>query len=170
MLQVLQGDLGPLVLVALDQREDEFLADGEDVRIPMAESLEQLTRLEAAEDYVPEEWNRRNDEFHGALYAAADCPSLTGPIEALNAQANRIRVHFDVRRGPAAGDHRAILAACQSGNADEAARAAQRHILNAHLRLNGCDAVAPASPLAAAAALAGIGPDGSEPEFRLGHG
>src|SRR5262249_12027202 len=120
----------------------------------MAESLARMTRLEQADDYEPEAWNRLNDEFHSALYAAADCGARTRPIAALNAQAARIRIHFDVRQGPAATDHAAILAACRSGDADSAARAAQEHILHAHLRLAGADDVDPASPLGVAAGLA----------------
>jgi DNA-binding GntR family transcriptional regulator len=122
----------------------------------MAETLGQITRLEEAPDYDPERWNELNAAFHGALYAAADCPSLTRPLEALNAQASRIRVHFDVRRGPAAHDHRMILAACRSGDPDEAARAAQLHILHAHLRLISPAVVEPSSVLGVAAGLAGL--------------
>ncbi|HVW17265.1 MAG TPA: GntR family transcriptional regulator [Solirubrobacteraceae bacterium] len=122
----------------------------------MAATLDDLARLEADPGYEPEEWNRLNDRFHGALYEAAACPSLTKPLQALNAQAARIRIHFDVRRGPAAKDHRAILAACRSGDPERAARAAQLHILHTHLRLTGGEDVDPASALGAAAALAGI--------------
>jgi GntR family transcriptional regulator, rspAB operon transcriptional repressor len=127
----------------------------------MQECLDEMARLESAPDYQQERWNQLNDRFHGALYAVADCPSLTRPIEALNAQASRIRQYFDVRGGPAAQEHRAILEACGAGDPDRAARAAQSHILGAQLRLNS----AQGRVLATAAKLAGIADPNPNPDL-----
>jgi DNA-binding GntR family transcriptional regulator len=121
----------------------------------MAALLGELTALERSSSYDVTEWNRLNDRFHGALYAAAACPSLTRPIEALAAQANRIRTHFDVRGGPVDDEHRAILDACRARDADAAARAAQDHILSAHRRMFPDAQVAPTSALGVAISLAG---------------
>ena len=127
----------------------------EDTLDRMQAALDEMTRIKATAKYDPEEWNRHNDDFHGALYAIAGFPSLTPAARALNAQASRIRTHFDVRRGPAADDHREILAACRSGGADAAARAAQRHIVGAVLLLMSPETARSPSPLTLAARLAG---------------
>jgi DNA-binding GntR family transcriptional regulator len=122
----------------------------------MAECLDELERLggDAGID-VQDRWNELNDRFHGLLYAAADCPQLVRPLESLSAQAARIRRHFDARQGPAQADHRAILMACRNRDADEAARAAQRHILRAYARMVD-DEIEPGSPLDVSLELAGL--------------
>jgi DNA-binding GntR family transcriptional regulator len=122
----------------------------------MAECLDELEALEADVEFTPILWNEMNDRFHGLVHAAAACPSLVRPLQTLNAQARRIRMHFDVRFGPASEDHRAILAACAARAPDLAARTAQIHILRAHLRTFPTDRVSADSPLGMAAALAGI--------------
>jgi DNA-binding GntR family transcriptional regulator len=115
-----------------------------------------MTAMERSDAYDRQAWNTLNDRFHGALYAATDCASLRRPIEALSAQANRIRAHFDVRPGTVDDEHQAILDACRAGAADTAARAAQAHILQAHLRAFPRAGIAPGSALAVAVSLAGL--------------
>jgi DNA-binding GntR family transcriptional regulator len=140
---------GMAVRLAVPHLTEETLA-------AMERLLEELTALETADTADPTAWNVLNDRFHGALYAAADCASLNRPIAALAAQANRIRTHFDVRGGPVDDEHRAILDACRAGDADAAARAAQAHIFNAHLRMFPEAAIAPGSALDVAISLAGL--------------
>jgi DNA-binding FadR family transcriptional regulator len=67
-------------------------------------------------------------------------------------------MHFDVRHGSANADHRRLLAACQGGEPAAAAREAQLHILNAHLRMFPDAAVEPGSMLSMVITLAGITP------------
>jgi DNA-binding GntR family transcriptional regulator len=138
---------GMAVRLAVARLTDETLEE-------MERLLRELAALERSASYDATEWNRLNDRFHGALYAAADCPSLTRPIEALAAQANRIRTHFDVRGGPVDEEHRAILDACRARDADAAAHAAQDHILHAHQRMFPDAQIAPDSALGVAISLA----------------
>jgi GntR family transcriptional regulator, rspAB operon transcriptional repressor len=122
----------------------------------MADCLDDLDALQGKAGLdVRDRWNELNDRFHGLLYEAADCPQLMRPLESLSAQASRIRRHFDARQGPAQADHRAILLACRNRNADQAARAAQRHILRAYARMVG-DEIDPGSPLGVSLELAGL--------------
>jgi DNA-binding GntR family transcriptional regulator len=72
-----------------------------------------------------------NREFHRTLYRAAGSSTLVRLIDDLSAQAERIRLHFDVRRGRALADHAAILAACSSGDVEAAVAATRDHILGA---------------------------------------
>jgi GntR family transcriptional regulator, rspAB operon transcriptional repressor len=140
---------GMAVRLAVARLTDETLDD-------MADALQRLATLESSADYDREVWNDLNDRFHNALYTAAVCPSLTRQIEALAAQANRIRTHFDVRSGPVDAEHAAILEACRARDADRAARVAQEHILRAHERMFPNAVVAVDSPLSIALRLAGL--------------
>jgi GntR family transcriptional regulator, rspAB operon transcriptional repressor len=140
---------GLAVRLAVPRLTDSTLA-------AMAACLDELEALEAGAEFTPIRWNELNDRFHGLIHAAAACPSLIRPLQRLNAQARRIRMHFDVRSGPASEDHRAILAACAAREPELAARTAQMHILRAHLRTFPTESVPDDSPLGMAAALAGI--------------
>jgi GntR family transcriptional regulator, rspAB operon transcriptional repressor len=75
------------------------------------------------------EFNELNRRFHMSLYQRADSAVLLRTIENLASQAERIRMHFDLRRGPAQPHHEAILRACENRHA---ATAARRHILTAY--------------------------------------
>jgi DNA-binding GntR family transcriptional regulator len=72
-----------------------------------------------------------NREFHLTLYRAAGSPALIRLITDLSAQAERMRLHFDVRRGRAGDDHARILAALAARDVEEAVAATRDHILGA---------------------------------------
>ncbi|MFT4084812.1 MAG: GntR family transcriptional regulator [Nocardioides sp.] len=76
-----------------------------------------------------------NRDFHLTLYRAAGSPTLLRLISDLSARAERLRLHFDVRHGRAMDDHARILAACQTGDVDEAVAATRDHILGATLMM-----------------------------------
>jgi GntR family transcriptional regulator, rspAB operon transcriptional repressor len=56
-------------------------------------------------------------------------------VKDLSFRAERIRMHFDVRRGHALDDHARILEACGRGDVEEAIAATRDHILGAHLMM-----------------------------------
>jgi DNA-binding GntR family transcriptional regulator len=122
----------------------------------MADCLKELDELERDPGFTTEAWNELNAHFHEVIYEAADCPPLTKPITALAAHGARIRMHFDPRKFSAGDDHRAILAACKSGDAEAAARACQQHILNAYRSSMRITTVEPDSPLGLALKLASL--------------
>lgn len=70
-----------------------------------------------------------NREFHLTLYRAAGSPMLVRLITELFAHAERMRLHFDVRRGSAVSEHAEMLAACRSGDVEAAVAATRDHIL-----------------------------------------
>lgn len=72
-----------------------------------------------------------NREFHLTLYGASGSPTMTRQINDLSAQAERIRLHFDIRHGHAVEDHARILAACAERDVEEAVAATRDHILGA---------------------------------------
>lgn len=72
-----------------------------------------------------------NREFHLTLYRAAGSPTLLRLLTDLSAQAERMRLHFDVRRGRAGDDHARILAALAARDVEEAVTATRDHILGA---------------------------------------
>jgi DNA-binding GntR family transcriptional regulator len=117
-----------------------------------------LDSLEAVADseLTANLWNELNDHFHGLIYAATGSPILIRPLETLAAQASRIRMHFDVRHGSANADHRRLLAACHAGDPAAAAREAQTHILNAHLRMFPDSEIEPGSLLGMVTGLTGL--------------
>jgi DNA-binding GntR family transcriptional regulator len=123
----------------------------------MEATLESLESLDD-NDFTPGRWNELNDDFHGLIYAATGSPVLIRPLAHLAAQASRIRMHFDARHGNANADHRLILAACRAGDPTTAARQAQMHILNAHLRMFPDAENRPGELLGMVADLAGIAP------------
>lgn len=122
----------------------------------MAACLKELESLQRDPDSQTADWNELNRQFHGIIYEACDAPTLVRPIDALAAQASRFRLHFRPQSFDSRKDHRAILVACRSGDADEAARASQLHILRAHMASMDISSVDPGSPLGVALRLAGI--------------
>jgi DNA-binding GntR family transcriptional regulator len=124
----------------------------------MTACLKDLEQVQRDPDASTSEWNELNRRFHGIVYEASDCPTITRPIDALAAQASRFRLHFHPRSFDSRKDHRAILAACKGGDPDETARVAQLHILRAHMASMGISSVASDTPLGVALTLAGIEP------------
>ncbi|GMM97682.1 GntR family transcriptional regulator [Microbacterium luteum] len=86
-------------------------------------------------------FNELNAQFHGVLYAAAGAPTLVRLIEGLNAEADRMRLHFPAADGLADPHHRAIIEACRDGDVGAARIATQRHILAAYFSMSRSDAV-----------------------------
>jgi DNA-binding GntR family transcriptional regulator len=76
-----------------------------------------------------------NREFHLTLYRAAGSATLIRLISDLFAHAERMRLHFDVRRGRAMDDHADILAACASDDVEAAVAATREHILGTLLMM-----------------------------------
>lgn len=110
-------------------------ADLERMRAVMAE-LE--TRDDEAE-YSLGVFNDLNREFHAILYRAADAPSLSRLIGVLQDEADRIRLHFDLRPPLAQAHHRDILAACERRDAVAVRDATRLHILEAYFGMRGDD-------------------------------
>jgi DNA-binding GntR family transcriptional regulator len=99
-----------------------------------------LAELEARHDdpgFSRGVFNDLNRAFHGIVYAAADSPVLVRLIEVLGAEADRIRLHFDVRSPLAEAYHREILEACRARDASAAARATQLHLVESYLGMRG---------------------------------
>ncbi|MFC4063517.1 GntR family transcriptional regulator [Actinoplanes subglobosus] len=84
-------------------------------------------------DDAQESFRTLNREFHLTLYRAAGSPLLLRHIEDLAAQADRFRLHFDVRHGRAVGDHADILSACEVRDTEAVVAATRRHILGSYL-------------------------------------
>lgn len=115
----------------------------------MAQLLEELESRRDDEDFSQGVFNELNRAFHGVVYAAADSPTLHRLIETLGAEADRIRLHFDMRAPLAEAHHREILDACRRRDADAAAEATRRHLLESYLGMRGGELVIPAGLLAA---------------------
>ncbi|MEU6140586.1 GntR family transcriptional regulator [Streptomyces sp. NPDC047081] len=122
----------------------------------MRAAHEQLQRALAGE-HPEREFNELNRRFHMALYQRADSAVLLRTIESLAGQAERIRMHFDLRHSPAGRHHEAILAACERRDADAVVAATRDHILAAHRLMMGEDyRIEPDSALAAVLAGTGV--------------
>jgi len=110
----------------------------------MAATLEELDRAGDDPELSLGLFNELNRAFHGVLYAAADAPVLVGLIERLQDEADRMRLHFDLRSPLAEAYHRQILDACRRRDAAGAAAATRAHLLESYLAMRGTDrAVAP---------------------------
>ena len=73
----------------------------------------------------------RNADFHAALYAASGnvlVARLVDDLEAITARRVLERLYEQADPARTIADHRALLAAIASGDADEAARAAAVHV------------------------------------------
>lgn len=110
-------------------------------------------------------FNELNRRFHLALYERAESSVLLRSIENLADQAERIRIHFDLRHSPAEPHHAAILAACELRDADAVAAATRDHILTMHRLMMTKDyTIEPGSPLATVLAASGTAwPSGVTP-------
>ncbi|MEV7384664.1 GntR family transcriptional regulator [Streptomyces sp. NPDC091215] len=115
-------------------------------------------RLDAAlaGAHAQRDFNELNRRFHMALYQRAGSSVLLREIESLAGQAERIRMHFDLRHSPAGHHHAAILEACERRDPEAAAAATRDHILTAHRMVMGDDhRIEPGSSLAAVLAVSG---------------
>ncbi|MEX0428029.1 GntR family transcriptional regulator [Nocardioides sp. DS6] len=101
-----------------------------------------------------------NREFHMTLYRLAGSPTLIRLLTDLSAQAERMRLHFDVRRGRADDDHARILAALAAGDAEEAVAATRDHLFGALVMMMPASfGVTPGSTLDAALRTSGWVPE-----------
>ncbi|XVQ06943.1 GntR family transcriptional regulator [Spirillospora sp. CA-255316] len=112
------------VRVGVPRLRDEDIAE-------MRQAHEQLTRSLKGEN-PQREFNELNHRFHMTLYRRADSPVLLRNIENYASQAERIRMHFDMRQSPAGEHHEEILTACENRDAEAAAATTRDHILTAH--------------------------------------
>lgn len=105
-----------------------------------------LAELEARDndvDFSLGIFNELNREFHAILYRAADAPSLLRLVGSLQDEADRIRLHFDLRAPLAEAHHRDILGACERRDAVAVRDATRSHILEAYLAMRADRTVAP---------------------------
>ncbi|MEV6350635.1 GntR family transcriptional regulator [Actinoplanes sp. NPDC051851] len=84
-------------------------------------------------DGAQESFRALNKDFHLALYRAAGSSSLLRMIEDLANQADRFRLHFDVRHGRAMADHADILAGCEARDVGATVAATRKHLLGSYL-------------------------------------
>lgn len=103
----------------------------------MTQLLDELESRRHDEDFSRGVFNELNRAFHGVVYAAADSPTLRRVIELLGAEADRMRLHFDVPAPLAEAHHREILDACRRRDAEGAARSTRRHLLESYLAMRG---------------------------------
>ncbi len=117
----------------------------------VARMVEILTELDARADdpaFSLGVFNDLNQRFHDVIYAAADAPVLRRIIDDLSAEADRIRLHFDVRAPLAEAFHREILDACRRRDGAAAAAATRAHLLESYLAMRGGERSVPAGILA----------------------
>jgi DNA-binding GntR family transcriptional regulator len=112
----------------------------------MADAHAQLQTAMSGDD-AQESFRRLNREFHLALYRASGSPALVRMIEDLASQAERVRLHFDVRRGPAVHDHADILEACRVGDVDAVVAATREHLIGPYLLMLPAGESVPADSL-----------------------
>lgn len=108
----------------------------------LARMVATLDELDARTDdaaYSAAAFNDLNRAFHDVLYAAADLPHLAALITTLGAEADRMRLHFDLRAPLAEAYHREILDACRRRDAAAAADATRRHLLESYFGMRGGD-------------------------------
>jgi GntR family transcriptional regulator, rspAB operon transcriptional repressor len=131
-------DLGAAADVAAVRLQLETLAARvavprltEDVLARMRDLHARLQEEMAGQD-AQESFRRLNREFHMTLYRAAGSPALLRLIEDLAGQAERFRLHFDVRQGSALRDHAAILTACEARDAEAVVAATRAHVIGSY--------------------------------------
>lgn len=90
--------------------------------------LVELDEAADAPDFSLGRFNTLNREFHRIIYAASGTPVLLRLIDQLGAEADRLRLHSDVRGSGADSQHREILDACERGDSASAGEATRRHI------------------------------------------
>ncbi|MBN9215037.1 MAG: hypothetical protein ABS62_00310 [Microbacterium sp. SCN 70-200] len=103
----------------------------------MAAILDELDARAAEPDFSRGVFNDLNRRFHDIIYAAADAPHLRAIVGTLAAEADRMRLHFDVRAPLAEHFHREILDACRRRDASAAAAATRAHLLESYLAMRG---------------------------------
>lgn len=103
----------------------------------MTRILDELERRSDDDDFSFGVFNDLNSAFHTVLYRAADAPVLSALIERLGAEADRIRLHFDLRTPLAEAFHRRILAACAARDTASAVDATRRHLLESYFGMRG---------------------------------
>lgn len=101
--------------------------------------LDELEHRRDDEDFSLGVFNDLNRAFHGVLYDAADAPVLRHLIDRLGVEADRIRLHFDLRAPLAEAFHRDILDACRRRDAAGAAHATRQHLLESYIGMRGGD-------------------------------
>ncbi len=102
----------------------------------LAKAQEHLDRFATTED--PMRWGELNRQFHGALYSVSDMPYHIEVIEnAIDRIDRYLRAQLVMSGGVdrSTEEHRAILAACAQGDAEEAARLTYAHIQDAKASL-----------------------------------
>jgi GntR family carbon starvation induced transcriptional regulator len=108
-------------------REDTWESD----LVGATDQLEKLTRPGERGPEFADEWERRNREFHHALGAGCQSPWLIHFCEVLYDQSERYRRQYVIHAQPRAElheDHRIIMEAALSGDADVACAVLARHI------------------------------------------
>ncbi|MFI6366200.1 GntR family transcriptional regulator [Nocardia sp. NPDC050630] len=101
----------------------------------MRAANEKLARAMADPTAAQNSFGPFNRAFHQALYQAGGSKTLSRLTSDMAARAERIRMHFDVRRGNAVAEHERILTACVAGDVEEAVAATRDHLLAVHLRV-----------------------------------
>jgi GntR family transcriptional regulator, rspAB operon transcriptional repressor len=132
--------------------QDDDLSEMRDVHARLEQAM-------VGED-AQESFRQLNREFHLILYRVAGSPALLRVIEDLSGQAERVRLHFDVRRGRAVNDHADILNACAARDTEAVVAATREHIIGPYLLMLPSDqSVAADSLLGVAMATDGITPE-----------
>lgn len=103
----------------------------------MESLLVELETRRGDDDYSLGVFNDLNRQFHAVVYDAADAPVLLGLIERLGAEADRVRLHFDIQAPLAEARHREILDACRRRDAATAARVTRQHLLESYFAMRG---------------------------------
>lgn len=88
-----------------------------------------------AEETDAARWAVLNWDFHACLYEDADRPYLVSMIRSVNDRIERyLRIQLALSGGQVTADreHRQILAACRTGDAEAAARLLHDHIMHAY--------------------------------------
>jgi DNA-binding GntR family transcriptional regulator len=121
----------------------------------MATIQGQIEKMGEGPEFSFGTFNDLNRAFHDVVYRAADAPVLSRLIDILGAEADRIRLHFQLTPTLANEFHRAIVDACRKRDAAGARDATRRHLLEAYFEMRG-DRQIPPGPLAVTLAECGM--------------
>jgi len=99
----------------------------------MRSILDQIESRGTDADFALGTFNELNHRFHAILTRASGAPMLIRIVEMLSAEADRMRLHAKFDHTFSAGQHRAILAACEQRDAAAARDLMREHILAAYL-------------------------------------
>lgn len=111
---------------AIPNMTEEVLREAEAILRKYERAVEQKVDVSS--------WGDWNWQFHSALYAPANRPTMMALIKTLNNNCDRYtRLHLLFTRNThqAGKAHRAVLKACRTGNADVACDALWKHITEA---------------------------------------